>query len=61
MGVLAAQVGQDHELNRLELVLPHRVGNREEGVARITLGPADGNVVFPHWPAPPCVCCSPNG
>lgn len=42
MGVLAAQVGQNYERDRFEPMLPHCVGNREAGVARITPGPADG-------------------
>ena len=46
MGVLAAEVGQDRERDRLELILPHSVGNWKAVVERITPGPADGSVVF---------------
>lgn len=48
MGVLAAQVGQNYERDKLEPMLPHCVGNWEAGVARITLGPASWDAMFPH-------------
>ena len=48
MGVLAAQVGQNYERDRFEPMLPHCVGNREAGVARITPGPAERGVAYSH-------------
>jgi len=48
MGGVAAQVGQDHERNWFELVLPHRIGEWEARVAWISPGPAEGDVVFSH-------------
>ena len=48
MGGMVAQIGQDHERNRFELVLPHRIGEREARVARISPGPAEGDAVLSH-------------
>lgn len=48
MGVLAVEVGQDLERDRLEPMLPHSVGNREAVVERIALGPAERGTAFPH-------------
>lgn len=53
-----AEVGQDHERNWFEPVLPHGVWDRETVMAGISPGPAEGDMMFPHWLTPPCVCCS---
>lgn len=48
MGVLRAEIGQEHKLNGFEFVFPYRVGEWETVVAWITPGPADGETTLPQ-------------
>ena len=48
VGMAAAEIGQDHKLNRLELVFPYRIGKREAVVAWVTPEQADRNAMPSH-------------
>jgi len=56
VGVVIAEIRQDHKLNGLELAHPHCVGQRETVVPRIAVGQED--VAFSHLPSHPDMRCT---